>query len=175
MSYAQAAQILEAARRIATTCPDMRPDLSVLCRTVILLGQDMSARFNEQISPYGVSDNEIRLLLMLHAHGGSATPGDIWPLMTQSPANLTRISDGLVERDLISRAPHTEDRRRMVMTITPRGEKLVKEILPHLTGNLARLYSEFTPQERDQLLEYLLRLLRALDDLPRCTPAENPK
>ncbi|MGC4028305.1 MAG: MarR family transcriptional regulator [Steroidobacteraceae bacterium] len=174
MSYAQVSQILEAAQRVSTSCPQMRTDLSVLCRTLILLGQDMSARFNEQISPYGVSDSEARLLLMLHSHGGSASPGDVCALLTQSPANLTRISDILVGRGLITRAPHAEDRRRLVMSITPQGEDLVQRILPHLTTALTRLYSGFSPQERDQLLEYLLRLLRALDDLPGCLPAKHP-
>ncbi len=172
MPYSQVAQIREAAQRIASRCPQMRVEESILCRIAMLLGRDLVSRLNELIAPAGLAELEYRLLLILFSHGGSASPGELCGLLTQSPANLTRISNLLTARGLVTRAPHPEDRRRLVVSITPAGEKLVRDLMPCLTAGLGALFDDFTAEDRQRFLDYLLRLMRALDEVPRSTHAE---
>jgi DNA-binding MarR family transcriptional regulator len=61
---------------------------------------------------------------------GVAHPGDLGVRALQSPANMSRISDASVHRDLITGMLSIHDRRRMVLRITGKGEDLVRRLLP---------------------------------------------
>jgi MarR family transcriptional repressor of emrRAB len=172
MPYSQVARIRQSAQQIAERCPQMRVDESLLCRVLVLVGRDLIARLDQLISPEGISDLEYRLLLMLFAQGGSASPGELCGQLAQSPANLTRIGDLLTSRDLIHRAPHPMDRRRQIISITPAGEQMVQLLLPRLTSAMTQLFDGFAPEERARFLEYLMRLMQALDSVPAASPAE---
>ncbi|MDR2214427.1 MAG: MarR family transcriptional regulator [Nevskiaceae bacterium] len=163
MPYSQVAQVHDAAQRIADRCPQMRVDESLLCRVLVLVGRDLVARLDRLISPEALSDLEYRLLMLLFAQGGSASPGELCKQLAQSPANLTRIGDLLCARDLIRRSPHPVDRRRQIISITPAGEKLVQQLLPRLTSAMTQLFDNFAPDERERFLQYLMRLMQALD------------
>jgi DNA-binding MarR family transcriptional regulator len=166
MPYSQVAQVREAAQQIAERCPNMRVDESMLCRILVIVSRDLVARLDRLIAPEGLSDLEYRLLLMLFARGGSASPGELCGQLTQSPANLTRIGDLLAARDLIRRSPHPVDRRRQVISITPAGEQIVQLLIPRVTSAMTQLFDDFGPEERDRFLQYLLRLMQALDAVP---------
>lgn len=166
MPYFQVAQVQQAARQIAGRCPEMRVEESVLCRLLVILGRDLVSRLDALIAPEQLAELEYRLLLMLFARGGTASPGELGVLLTQSPANVTRIANRLVARELITRSTHAEDRRRLVLSLTPSGEQLVRGLLPRLTTAMVGLFGEFDAAERARFLDYLLRLLRALDEVP---------
>jgi MarR family transcriptional regulator, lower aerobic nicotinate degradation pathway regulator len=71
----------------------------------------------------------------------------------------------MVERGLITRTPDPEDRRKLALSITPAGEQLTKDLTPQLTSYMARLYRDFTDQDRIQFMDYLKRLVGALDSV----------
>ena len=148
MPYSQVARVREAAQQIAERCPNMRVDESMLCRILVIVSRDLVARLDRLIAPQGLSDLEYRLLLMLFARGGSASPGELCGQLTQSPANLT------------------VDRRRQVISITPAGEQIVQLLIPRVTSAMTQLFDDFGPEERDRFLQYLLRLMQALDAVP---------
>jgi MarR family transcriptional repressor of emrRAB len=166
MPYSQVARVRQAAQRIAERCPEMRVDESVLCRILVIVSRDLVAQLDRLIAPEGLSELEYRLLLMLFAQGGSASPGELCRQLTQSPANLTRIGDLLAARNLIRRSPHPVDRRRQVISITPAGTHMVQTLLPRITSAMTQLFDDFAPQERERFLEFLLRLMQALDAVP---------
>jgi len=166
MPYSQVSNVQEAARRIAERCPQMRIEESVLCRILVILSRDLIARLDQLLEPSGLAELEYRLLLMLFTHGGSASPGELCGLLTQSPANLTRIGDLLAARGLITRAPNPDDRRRQVISLTADGERLVKELMPRMTSALTKLFDGFEAEERERFLDYMLRLMRALEVVP---------
>jgi len=175
MPYFQVAQVQQAAQQIAGRCPEMRVEESVLCRILVILGRDLVSRLDALIAPEQLAELEYRLLLMLFARGGTASPGGLCVLLTQSPANVTRIANRLAERDLITRTPHAEDRRRMVLSLTAPGERLVRRLLPRLTSGLVRLFDGFDSDDRARFLDYLLRLLRALDEVPDARVQGEPR
>jgi MarR family transcriptional repressor of emrRAB len=76
----------------------------------------------------------------------------------QSPANMSRISDALVSRDLITRVLSVHDRRRMVLRITEQGEELVRRLLPKLSAPLREVLMEFPEAEQRQMIARLKHL-----------------
>jgi MarR family transcriptional repressor of emrRAB len=88
-----------------------------------------------------------------------------------SPANITRIADGLVGRGLITRLPSAADRRCVTLRITRRGEALVRALLPRVSERARRTFAAFSPAE---IRELTALLRRVADGLTAIAAAEKP-
>src|ERR1700723_3781361 len=139
--------------------PDLPVSGILLCRLMQHMGREMSAMFEQQIRPFGLAEAEFRVLTTLFSQpDGAAHPSDLCARAEQSPANMSRISDALVSRGLITRVLSVRDRRRMVLRITEQGEQLVRELLPKLFVPLRGLFAEFPQGEQRQMIDQLKRL-----------------
>jgi MarR family transcriptional regulator, negative regulator of the multidrug operon emrRAB len=150
-------------RRLSQTFTDLPVTEVLLARAVTMLGRDINAMLERELKPSGLAEPEFRLLMALSSHGGSSFAGDICAALAQSPANLTRLSDSLVERGLIARNPDLEDRRRMLLTLQPAGEQLVRTLMPRIAPEIAAAFADFTAVEKKQLLASLKRLMAGID------------
>jgi MarR family transcriptional regulator, negative regulator of the multidrug operon emrRAB len=146
--------------------PDLPVSGILLCRLVLHIGREMAARFEQQIKPFGLAEAEFRVLTTLFSQPeGVAHPSDLCALASQSPANMSRISDALVARGLITRMSSVHDRRRLVLRITEEGEEFVRQLLPKLHQPLRRMLKDFPEVEQRQLAVQLKRLAAELDQL----------
>jgi MarR family transcriptional repressor of emrRAB len=146
--------------------PDLPVSGILLCRLLLHIGREMAAGFEQQIRPYGLAEAEFRVLTTLFSQpDGAAHPSDLCVRASQSPANMSRISDALVERGLITRVSSVQDRRRMVLRITEEGEKFVRDLLPTLHVSLRRMLKDFPESEQRQMVAQLKRLGVALEQL----------
>ena len=144
---------------LSARLPDVPLTEVLLCRLMLHMGREMSAMFEQQIRPFGLAEAEFRVLTTLFSQpDGAAHPSDLCARAEQSPANMSRISDALVGRELITRVLSVRDRRRMVLRITEQGEQLVRELLPKLYVPLRGLFAEFPQGEQRQLIDQLKRL-----------------
>jgi MarR family transcriptional repressor of emrRAB len=151
-------------RNLKQRMPDLPVSGILLCRLLLHIGREMSARFEQQIKPFGLAEAEFRVLTTLFSQpDGVSHPSDLCARASQSPANMSRISDALVRRGLITRVPSVQDRRRMVLHITEQGEELVRQLLPILHVPLRRMLKDFPESEQRQLVAELKRLGAALD------------
>jgi MarR family transcriptional repressor of emrRAB len=103
-----------------------------------------------------------------------AHPTDLCARASQSPANMSRICDALVTRDLITRDLSAQDRRKMVLRITPKGEQLVRDLLPTMFGALRQVFGEFSADEQQQLIAQLKRLANRVDEVMANSVVEEP-
>jgi MarR family transcriptional regulator, negative regulator of the multidrug operon emrRAB len=146
--------------------PDLPVSGILLCRLVLHIGREMAARFEQQMKPFGLAEAEFRVLTTLFSQPeGVAHPSDLCARTSQSPANMSRISDALVARGLITRVSSVHDRRRMVLRITEEGEEFVRQLLPKLHQPLRRMLKDFPESEQRQLADQLKRLAAELDQL----------
>jgi len=144
--------------------PDMPINSVLLSRMLVHLGRGVAAMLEHQIRPFGLAEADFRVLVTLFSQpDGTAHPTDLCARTSQSPANMSRIGDALVERDLITRVSSMHDRRKMVLRITDPGEALVRQLLPSLFGPLRDVFKDFSEQEQAQLIEQLKRLGAQLD------------
>src|SRR5450755_1627722 len=146
--------------------PDLPVSGILLCRLVLHIGREMAARFEQQIKPFGLAEAEFRVLTTLFSQPeGVAHPSDLCARTSQSPANMSRISDALVSRDLITRVSSVQDRRRMVLRITEQGEALVRRLLPLLHAPIKEIFGDFSQAELELLIAQLKRLGLKLDQV----------
>src|ERR1700676_2426875 len=146
-------------RALSARMPDVPLNEILLCRLLLHMGRDVAATFDQKIRPFGLAEAEFRVLTTLFSQpDGVAHPSDLCVRAAQSPANMSRICDALVSRELITRVLSSHDRRRMVLRITERGEELVRRLLPTMFVPLRRLFEEFPEAEQHHLISQLKRL-----------------
>ncbi|MEP6884449.1 MAG: MarR family transcriptional regulator [Gammaproteobacteria bacterium] len=152
-------------RALNTRLPDVPLNEILLSRLLLHMGREMAATLDQKIRPFGLAEAEFRVLTTLFSQPeGTAHPGDLCSRAAQSPANMSRICDALVGRDLITRVLSAHDRRRMVLRITEQGEELVRQLLPQMFASLRGMLAEFSQEEQVQLIAQLRRLQANLSE-----------
>jgi MarR family transcriptional regulator, negative regulator of the multidrug operon emrRAB len=153
--------------------PDVPATAVLMCRLLVMIGREMSVMFEQQIKPFGFAEAEFRVLTTLFSQpNGVAHPSDLCVRASQSPANMSRISDALVSRGLITRVLSVHDRRKMVLRITEEGEELVRQLLPKLWVPLRALLADFPESDQSQLVDLLKRLGMEMEQLNALGVAE---
>jgi hypothetical protein len=78
---------------------------------------------------------------------------------------MTSLVDGLEKRGLVRRLPHPEDRRKLLIDITPDARAIVDELLPALHARERDVIgAALTTTEQRTLLRYLAKLQAAAVD-----------
>jgi MarR family transcriptional regulator, negative regulator of the multidrug operon emrRAB len=151
-------------QNLSTRVPDLPASGILLCRLLLHVGRELAVMFEQQIRPFGLAEAEFRVLTTLFSQPhGAAHPSDLCIRASQSPANMSRISDALVGRGLITRVSSLHDRRRMVLRITEEGEAFVRQLLPKLFVPLREMLKDFPEAELRQMTSQLKRLGVELD------------
>lgn len=150
--------------RLQARVPDLPISGILLSRLILHLGRGMANMLDQEIRPFGLAEAEFRVLTTLFSQpDGVAHPSELCTRASQSPANMSRISDALVTRDLITRVSSAHDRRKMVLRITEQGEELVRRLLPKLFAPLREMFKDFSEDEQRHLIAQLKRLGAKLD------------
>ena len=97
-----------------------------------------------------LSDIQLAALAALERHD-SMTPGELAEHEKVQPPSMTRVIAVLEERGLVRRAPHTTDRRQVVLTVTADGRDLVQRVRRRREAWLAQRLQELAPDERQIL------------------------
>ena len=158
--------------RLRARMPELPLDEVLILRLILLLAHDFGRVLEHRIRTHGLGEAEFRVLTALFSQPeGAAHPSDLCARASQSPANMSRISDALVRHEWITRGACESDRRRMVLRITPKGEALVREILPPMFLGLRDLYGNHSVAEKHAMIGWLKRLVERFDEVLEPAPA----
>ena len=78
--------------------------------------------------------------------------------MARDKAQLSRMISNLERRGLITRAPCEEDKRSLLLSLTPEGEGFVETIKQTLTDVLGTILEPLDAQEQAQLMALLVKI-----------------
>ena len=106
--------------------------------------------FKTLIMAFGSPDNEVN-------------PSELSNATGESRANMTRICDQLCERGLIDRHAAESDRRRIVVSLTSAGDRLVRKLLPSMRGSLRQAHAQLNAAEKRDLERLLKKQLSSLE------------
>ena len=110
------------------------------------------------LSAFGLSNEQYNALRILRGAGQSGWPTlEISSRMLSRSPNVTRLLDRLIARKLARRSRPKEDRRVVIVSITPQG----MELLTHLDGVVDKVFESFptaTKAEMETLLDVLDRI-----------------
>lgn len=125
-------------------------------RTANLVQPRMEAIFSDQELTY----SQWTVLMVLREYAGS-TAADLARDICHDPGSLTRIIDDLESRGLVTRQRSADDRRVVVLTLTPKGALLLDAIIPRVVEFWNGLLDGFSQADVKLLIRLLGKLLAA--------------
>lgn len=84
--------------------------------------------------------------------------------MNLSPSRLTRIIDGLVEKEYINREIDADDRRNMRVTLSRRGKHLVNQLNKAYVQIHDEILQDIDASQHEPLITAMQHLLEALEN-----------
>ncbi len=110
------------------------------------------------------------VVLMAVRDGIADTCAEIARHMDHDTGATTRLVDQLEERGYLLRRRSTTDRRVVHIEITPSGKALTKSLMPHLIDFWNEVLEGFSPEESQQLISLLTRLMTRIEAQPLAAP-----
>jgi DNA-binding MarR family transcriptional regulator len=136
----------------SSTPPDVDTLVTaVLAASRVLVG--LSARSVAEIDDH-VTLPQFRALALLDSHGSTTLRGLANALAVTPPA-AARMIDRLVAARLVSRRDDPDNRRQVVLDLTPEGRRLVHEVAANRRGEIARIVRAMPSAQRSGLVTTL--------------------
>jgi DNA-binding MarR family transcriptional regulator len=156
----------------------VRPDLDVspthVLQRITRAANLQTTSFNEVFGRYGLTWGEHLVLAALRRAGPPyrMNPTTLFDSMILSSGAMTNRLDRLEEMGLVRRLPDPNDRRGVLVELTPKGRALVDEAVVAHIANEERLLAGLSATERTKLADLLRKLLlsepfQALDPAAR--------
>ena len=142
-----------------------RPDLDTwpveIVARVGRTARYLDAGMEELFKEYGLSRASWDVLATLRRSGPPfrLSPTEIYRSVMRSSGAMTRRIDRLERSGLVTRVADPEDRRGILVGLTPAGRSLVDEIAEDHLQNERDLIGSLTPEEQQMLAALLKKLL----------------
>jgi len=148
---------------------EQRPDLDLApMATIGRLGRLhalASARIESVLREHGLGIGEFDVLAALRRAGEpfAMAPSALARLVMLTAAGMTNRVDRLVAAGLVEREPDPDDRRSVVVRLTPEGRALVDGAVTDHVANEARLLEPLSERERETLDRLVRKLVAGLE------------
>ncbi len=115
-------------------------------------------RYTTFLKPYGISTQLFNILRVLRTANDWITMNEVNELMIIKSPNITRLTDKLIDKKLISRKRSTTDRRVVYVKILDAGLNLLTDIDAKHEGIQSEYMNQFSEEEALMITEVLKRI-----------------
>jgi DNA-binding MarR family transcriptional regulator len=123
---------------------------------LIGISAEILSAVNSALATDGISQARFRLLLHLRRSGKSGLhPMNLAAALGVGRATVTGLVDGIEKAGLARRLPCDEDRRSIMVALTPKGERLIDSLAPERMKRVARLMDALSGAEKTELTRLL--------------------
>ncbi|WP_424135728.1 MarR family winged helix-turn-helix transcriptional regulator [Roseomonas chloroacetimidivorans] len=119
---------------------------------------EVSSSFHAALKNWGLSVPEWRVLACLTDADGLSV-GQLADMALMKQPSMTKVLDRMEAEDLVRRKPTPEDRRRVLIHITPKGRARVKPVLAAAHQHQQEKLAPFDEAERAMILRALHLLI----------------
>jgi DNA-binding MarR family transcriptional regulator len=130
---------------------------------VVRTGDMLIGMHNQQVwEDHRLSATAKQALAVIEGAGEPLEPGVVAERLIITTGSMTSLLDTLEKRGLIVRMPHPQDRRKLLVDITPEGVTIVNRMLPSFHQREKTIVeAALTDAEQRRLLELLARIQAA--------------
>jgi DNA-binding MarR family transcriptional regulator len=129
---------------------------------VVRTGTAFVALASRVLSSYQLSAAARQALAVLDGAGEPLSPTQIARRLIISTASVTSLLDTLERRKLVERRPDPNDRRRLLIAITPAAQRLVQQYVPQVVALQAAVMTDIDEHDRQQVIAVLRRIRQAI-------------
>ena len=119
---------------------------------------------NRLLREYDVSPMQCRTLTFLHDAPGEVNQKTLERYLMVKPSTVNGIVDRLEEKELLRRTASKTDGRCRILELTEQGMQFYDRFTAVVRQVNQRLEQNFTEEEKQQLLSFLLRVARNLEE-----------
>ncbi|MCS6883428.1 MAG: MarR family transcriptional regulator [Oscillochloridaceae bacterium] len=131
----------------------------LLCLVERLRPQLIGPTF-QRLTELHLSPSHIRLMRLLQSEGPLAMK-ELAGRLGISPPSVTALTRRLAATGLVTRRPHADDSRVVLLELTPAGEALQAQVIAEQMARMGEFLSGLCPNEQNLLLDLLERAIRA--------------
>lgn len=137
---------------------------AVLVRLIKHLHKRIHDDANAALKCFGLNHPQYNLLMMLYGtEDGGLSASELARSSGEKAANITRLTNELCEKGLIERAASEDDRRKLILSLTPAGLVLIERLLPSICALLQDQTEGLTAREQAELERLLKKFLDGFD------------
>ena len=113
---------------------------------------------SQRLAPYDIAPSQYGILNCLWINDGTCLPRQIAELLCLETSTVSGILDRMQKKDLIDRVINPENRREILVMITPKGEALKAPVLKIIDEVNEEVLKDFSPKET----EFIRKSLRQI-------------
>jgi DNA-binding MarR family transcriptional regulator len=117
--------------------------------------------------PEGLTLPQFDVLIQLHRREEGMTPGELTRALLVTAGNVTGLVERLARLGLVERRPVPEDRRAVRVSLSPRGEQVMRRAIPRHRRDVRSLLGTLPPRDLARLRDLLGRLNHTLEGTGR--------
>ncbi len=155
------------AERLETTDrrhPGFPRDAATVVRMIKLIHKLIVDHGNDTLRAHGLSYPEYNVLMMIDGSPeGALSPSLIGEAAGEKSANVTRLTQQLLDKGLILRQPSPHDRRSTLLCLTEAGHALITAFLPDIRAVLQDYVRHLDRDEQAALQHLLTKLLHGVE------------
>ncbi len=144
---------------------EARPDPTTgrLSRLMHRLGSTLGPS-HEDVADIDVPRHQMRALFIVAKHGPLSVSA-LAKAIDASLASTSSLADRLVKAGYVKRQPDPEDRRRVSLIATGRGQEAADALMRRFHERFERLIEAMSPKGREALEAGLIDMIRAAEEL----------
>jgi DNA-binding MarR family transcriptional regulator len=151
--------------KLAEVYPDADPAAMDVFGALLEISSEILSAVNSALAKDGITQARFRLLLHLRRAGkGGLHPMDLAKALGVGRASVTGLVDGAEKAGLARRSPCGDDRRAIMVLLTPDGRRLVDSLAPERLRKISLLMNGLSGKK-------LAELSRLLDTIKANLPA----
>ena len=113
---------------------------------------------SQRLAPYDITPSQYGILNCLWINDGTCLPRQIAELLCLETSTVSGIQDRMQKKDLIDRVINPENRREILVMITPKGEALKAPVVKMIDEVNEEVLKDFSPKET----EFIRKSLRQI-------------
>jgi DNA-binding MarR family transcriptional regulator len=134
-------------------------DLASECAvSLIRTGSLLVAELNSRFRRFGLTGSTFNVLMILDGAPEPLSPHELGERLLVTRGTVTGLLDTLQKQALITRIPHPEDRRMLLIELTDAGRALLRRVWRELVPAQDELLSILSEDEKQTLVRLLGKL-----------------
>ena len=119
---------------------------------------------NAKTDPYKCNLNQIRTIMII-GRNESIIPTTLGKCLGLQKGSLTTLLDSLEKMELVERNPHPDDRRKLILSLTSKGNEYRDLKINQFDSEVSSLFGEVPENKLDDFIACFENVLDTIKDL----------